>query len=352
MPPDPSAPSPGAPTLRDVAARAGVSTATVSRALNTPGQVSEATRDRVMQAVADLGYAPNFGARALAAKRTNTFGAVIPTMDNAIFARGLQAFQDRLREDGVTLLVASSSYKPEQEEEQIRALIARGAEALLLIGHDRTPAAYALLDRQRIPSLVAWAWDEAAPRPCVGFDNRDAMRALAAEVIALGHRRLAYITADRQGNDRARARFEGVRDAMAAAGLDANALRIEETPYSIANGAAAFARLMQARPRPTAVLCGNDVLAAGALTQARADGIAVPGEASITGFDDIELAAILTPALTTVHVPHREMGRRAAQVLLDMRAGTAPPPGLRLDAGIAWRCSLAPPPGGAARGAG
>src|SRR6056297_823251 len=272
MPPDRSASSPGAPTLWDVAARAGVSTATVSRALNAPGQVSETTRARVMEAVADLGYAPNFGARALAAKRTNTFGAVIPTMDNAIFARGLQAFQDRLREDGVTLLVASSSYKPEQEEEQIRALIARGAEALLLIGHDRTPAAYALLDRQRIPSLVAWAWDEAAPRPCVGFDNRDAMR-------ALGHRRLAYITADRQGNDRARARFEGVRDAMAAAGLDANALRIEETPYSIANGAAAFARLMQARPHPTAVLCGNDVLAAGALTQARADGIAVPGEA-------------------------------------------------------------------------
>src|SRR6056297_3475622 len=238
MPPDPSAPSPGAPTLRDVAARAGVSTATVSRALNTPGQVSEATRDRVMQAVADLGYAPNFGARALAAKRTNTFGAVIPTMDNAIFARGLQAFQDRLREDGVTLLVASSSYRPEQEEEQIHALITRGAEALLLIGHDRTEAAYALLDRQRIPYLVTWAWEAQAPRPSVGFDNRAAMQALAAEVIALGHCRLGLITADPSGNDRARARIDGVRAAMAAAGLDPATLRIEQTPYSIAGGGA------------------------------------------------------------------------------------------------------------------
>jgi len=344
MPPDRSPPGPCAPTLSDVAARAGVSTATVSRVLNAPGQVSEATRARVIEAVADLGYAPNFGARALAARRTNTFGAVIPTMDNAIFARGLQAFQDALREEGVTLLVASSSYKPEQEEDQIRALIARGAEALLLIGHDRTEAAYALLDRQRIPYLVAWAWDEAAPRPCVGFDNRDAMRALAAEVIALGHRRLALITADRQGNDRARARAEGVRDAMAAAGLDPAALRIEETPYAIANGAAAFARLMQARPRPTAVLCGNDVLAAGAITEARAQGLDVPGAVSITGFDDIELAEILTPGLTTVHVPHREMGRRAARLLLDMRAGAATPRGQRLEAGIKWRHSLGPPP--------
>jgi len=338
LPPDRADTASGTPTLSDVAARAGVSTATVSRALNAPGQVSEAARDRVMEAVRDLGYAPNFGARA------NTFGAVIPTMDNAIFARGLQAFQDSLRAEGVTLLVASSSYKPGQEEDQIRALVARGAEALLLIGHDRTPAAYALLDRQRIPYLVAWAWDEAAPRPCVGFDNRAAMRALADAVIAQGHRRLALITADRTGNDRARARFEGVLGAMAAAGLDPDALRIEETPYSIANGAAAFARLMQAGSRPTAVLCGNDVLAAGALTQARADGIAVPGEVSVTGFDDIELAAILTPRLTTVHVPHREMGARAAQVLLDMRAGT-PARTQRLDAGIAWRDSLGPPPG-------
>ena len=345
MAPSRSDPDHTAPTLKDVAARAGVSTATVSRCLNAPGRVSEGARARVMAAVVDLGYASNFGARALAARRTNTFGAVIPTMDNAIFARGLQAFQDTLREEGVTLLVASSSYKPEQEEDQIRALVARGAEALLLIGHDRTPAAYALLDRQRIPYLVAWAWDADAPRPCVGFDNRAAMQVLAAEVIALGHRRLGVITADREGNDRARARFNGVCAAMAAAGLDPALLRVEEVPYAITDGAAAFARLMAAELRPTAVLCGNDVLAAGAITQARADGFDVPGDVSVTGFDDIELAAILTPALTTVHVPHREMGRRAARMLLDMRAGGAPPPKLRLDAHIAWRGSLGPPPG-------
>ncbi|MDZ7708855.1 MAG: LacI family DNA-binding transcriptional regulator [Roseovarius sp.] len=344
----PSRPDPDrmAPTLRDVAARAGVSTATVSRCLNAPERVSESARARVTAAVVDLGYASNFGARALAARRTNTFGAVIPTMDNAIFARALQAFQDALRDEGVTLLVASSSYKPEQEEDQIRALVARGAEALLLIGHDRTPAAYALLDRQRIPYLVAWAWDADAPRPCAGFDNRAAMQALTAEVIGLGHRRLGVITADRQGNDRARARFEGVEAAMAAAGLDPAALRVEEVPYAIADGAAAFARLMATHPRPTAVLCGNDVLAAGAITQARADGLDVPGDVSVTGFDDIELAAILTPALTTVHVPHREMGRRAARMLLDMRAGGPPPPKLRLEARIKWRASLGPPPGG------
>ena len=106
------------PTVEDVARHAGVSTATVSRCLNMPHRVTEQTRERVMDAVRELGYAPNFGARALAAKRTNTFGAIIPTMENAIFARGLQAFQEELHANGVTMLVASSSYEPDLEEEQ------------------------------------------------------------------------------------------------------------------------------------------------------------------------------------------------------------------------------------------
>src|SRR6056297_868053 len=105
------------PTLADVARRAGVSTATVSRCLNSPDQVIERTRTRVMQAVKDLGYAPNFSARALAAKHTNTIGAVIPTMENAIFARGIQAFQEELGRHGKTLLIASSAYKSDLEEE-------------------------------------------------------------------------------------------------------------------------------------------------------------------------------------------------------------------------------------------
>nr|WP_247651319.1 LacI family DNA-binding transcriptional regulator [Roseovarius autotrophicus] len=338
-------PTTAAPTLEDVAARARVSTATVSRTLNTPSMVSAATRERVMAAVEALGYAPNFGARAMAAKRTNTFGAIIPTMENAIFARGLQAFQEELGHNGITLLVASSSYDPALEEEQIRALVARGADALLLIGHDRTEAAYELLDRRRIPYLAAWVHDPASVRLSIGFDNRAAMQALADKVLGLGHRHLGAITAPRAHNDRARARFEGIEAAMRARGLDTARLQVEEMAYSIENGAEAFRRLMARAPRPTAVLCGNDVFAAGALMAAREMGLSVPGDVSVTGFDDIELAGIVTPALTTVHVPHREMGRRAAQMLVALCAGADPGPSVKLETTITCRTSLRPPPG-------
>ena len=178
-----------APTLDDVAKLAGVSTATVSRCLNNPDQVVEATRERVQSAVDALGYMPNFAARVMAAKRTSTIGAIIPTMENAIFARGLQAFQEELHQHGYTLLVSSSAYNPEIEEEQIRTLVARGADGLLLIGHDRNPRIYEELERRSISTLVAWSYLPDAQIASIGFDNRTAMAELANRVIELGHRK-------------------------------------------------------------------------------------------------------------------------------------------------------------------
>jgi LacI family transcriptional regulator len=330
------------PTLADVARRAGVSTATVSRCLNAPNQVVEETRKRVLEAVRDLGYSPNFGARALAAKRTNTVGAVIPTMDNAIFARGLQAFQEELGRNGITMLVASSAYRPDLEAGQIRALVARGADALLLIGHDRDPGIYRFLEARGVPALISWAYDTSAPKPSIGFDNRRAMASLAAQVIAQGHSRLAAISAEQASNDRARDRMTGLRDAMQDAGLPPDSLRVIETPYSVEHGAEAMARLMATTPRPTAVICGNDVLAVGALQQAQKLGFEVPGDVSITGFDDIELARVVTPQLTTVHVPHRQMGRKAAQLLVQMIGGTPLARSVELKTDLRLRGTLGP----------
>lgn len=339
-----------APTLNDVAKAAGVSTATVSRCLNSPDQVIESTRAKVLEAVRQLGYSPNFGARAMAAKRTNTIGAIIPTMENAIFARGLQAFQEGLRLRGYTLLVASSSYRADIEEEQIRSLVARGADGLLLIGHDRDPSIYRFLETQGVPALVAWTLDDAALLPSIGFDNRQSMRALAERVIAMGHRHIGVISAAMASNDRARLRVEGIRAAAAAAGLPETALRIVETSYGIETGAQAFDQLMAMRPRPSAVICGNDVLAVGAMTQARALGLAIPGDVSITGFDDIELARIVVPALTTVHVPHRDMGGKAADMLVEMVESKQPGRTVRLETSVQMRDSLAPPRPGVGAG--
>ncbi|MTI43138.1 LacI family transcriptional regulator [Roseibium hamelinense] len=334
------------PTVADVAAAAGVSTATVSRCLNSPGVVSEKTLKKVLEAVDRLGYAPNFSARALASNRTNMIGAIIPTMENAIFARGLQAFQEELQKNGRTLLVASSSYRSDLEEEQIRALTARGADALLLIGYHRDSRLYEFLEKRRIPYVVAWAYDPAKPHLSVGFNNRAAMRQLADEVIGKGHRKLACISADTAENDRARERVNGIRDAMEAAGLDPASLDIIETSYAIDAGDAAFRALVGAKTPPTAVICGNDVLAVGALRAALALGMNVPEDVSITGFDNIELAGLAPVPLTTVHVPHRRMGQFAAQALLAALGGTPPPHSTELPAELCLRATLARAPAG------
>ena len=334
--------SDAAPTLDDVARLADVSTATVSRCLNDPGKLTQTTREKVQAAIAELGYTPNFAARSMAAKRTFTIGAIIPTMENAIFARGLQAFQEELDRRGYTLLVSSTAYRADAEEKQIRNLVARGADGLLVIGHDRDPAIYDYLRQQRVPVLVTWSYDETAPAPSIGFDNRAAMRQFAQNVLASGHRRISMISSMSEQNDRARMRIEGVRDAMSAHGLDPATLALIEVPYTFDDGASAFLKLMQQEPKPSIVLCGSDVLAVGAIRGARQLGMCVPQDISITGFDDIELAQVTHPELTTVRVPHHEMGRLAAQELVAMIEDKREGISQRLETTIIERASVAP----------
>ena len=165
---------------------------------------------------------------------------------------------------------------------------------------------------------------------------------MAMKVIEFGHTKLAFISAVTAQNDRASARLNGIQNAMSSAGLNANDLRCIETNYGIEEGAVAFDRLMTNGPRPTAILCGNDVLAVGALRRARELKIAVPQDVSIVGFDDIELAQVAYPPLTTVHVPHREMGRRAGQVLVEHVKNGTPIKSVQLPTRPILRETLAP----------
>lgn len=329
-----------APTIDDVAKLAGVSTATVSRCLNTPDMVNPDTRVRVINAVAELGYEPNFGARVMAAKRSNTIGAIIPTMENAIFARGLQAFQEELDQNGYTLLVASSSYQADLEKKQLRTLLARGADAMLLIGFARGEEIYDMLTERQVPTIVAWSYKPEAQVASVGFDNKAAMREFTDFIFKHGHRKLAVISAPTADNDRAAERVAGIKESATDNGIDAEALDIVEVNYSIENGARAAHGLLTSKDRPTVLVCGNDVLAIGALKAARDLKLRVPEDLSITGFDDIELAQIADPGLTTVHVPHREMGRRAANLLIKMVETSQTPQSEKLATRIVNRGTL------------
>ncbi|MEP2642286.1 LacI family DNA-binding transcriptional regulator [Roseobacter sp.] len=332
-----------APTLEDVARMAGVSTASISRALNDPDKVAKPTRVKIERAIETLGYTPNFGGRALASNRTNTVGAIIPSMANAMFATGVQAFQEALSEAGVNLLLATTADDPDQEFRQIKALIAHGADGLMLIGQARPQATRDFLAKRRVPHVISWYFRPDIDQLCIGFDNHKAAFDATRRVLGLGHRRIAMISGPHAGNDRASDRYQGVIDAIAAHDQGAVLVHSEEAKYRLEYGAEAFERIMTSDARPTVVICGNDVLATGALMRARDMGVDVPGQLSLVGFDDIGLASVVTPPLATVRVPQTEMGRAAARALLAKLNGGADAVSVELPTEFIARGSLAAP---------
>lgn len=309
------------PTIEDVAQAAGVSTATVSRALNLPGSVRPALRARVLDAVERLGYVAHAGARALSLRRSGTVGAIVPTVDNAIFARGLQAFQQRMVQDGVHVLMAFSDYDADREAALAQALVARGVDALAFTGLSQRPELLAWLAQRGLPTVHTGAYPAPPGIACVGFRNRAAARRATQVLLDLGHRRIAMLAGVTADNDRAAERVLGVREALAGAGLELPPARLVEAPYTLQTAREGMAALLDTAVPPTAVLCGNDVLAVGAMLECQARGVPVPQALSVVGFDDLDLARQWRPALTTVHVPTERMWTLAAEYLLGRLAG-------------------------------
>jgi LacI family transcriptional regulator len=337
------------PTIGDVARRAQVSTATVSRVVNAPDSVRPELRARVDKAIAQLGYVPHAGARTLKSRRSGTIGAIFPTVDNAIFARAIDALQRRLAENGYQLLIATNDYSPETEESQALNLLTRGADALMLCGTAQRPSLLARLRSRGVPAVHVMSWPPPPGMACVGYDNAQAMQQVVRYLLDLGHRRIAMLAGVTRDNDRAAARLAGVRAALAGAGIDLPAARVVERRYAIAAARDGLLRLMEASPPPTAVVCGNDVLAFGALFEAQRLGIEVPQQLSIVGFDDLELASHLQPPLTTVHVPAEGMWQCAAELVLALLAGETTPPSTEVQVALVVRSSTGPAPLRAAR---
>ena len=242
------------------------------------------------------------------------------------------------------MLIGTSHYDPDQELKQIRTLLGRGVDAIALIGEARPDDAYRLLQDRQVPYILLWSHRENSPHGTVGFDNRAAARQMAERVLAFGHRRIAMLAGETGWNDRAAGRIEGVREALSAVGLSLEPPYLIEASYSLDASAAAAKELLASSPRPTAIVCGNDVQAAGALHAARAVGLSIPDDFSIVGFDDIELARAFEPQLTTVHVPHRRMGRAAAQHLLAMIKSEETGGSVTFETSIVERGSLSAPP--------
>ena len=331
--------------LADVARAAGVSTATVSRALTLPHKLRPDTLKKIEAAVQALGYVAHGAARALATRRTHTIGAVIPTLDNAIFANTTHALQQAVDAAGYTLLLASHEFDPEQELRVTRTLIARGVDGLVLVGTTHHPELFRLLDAHAMPYVLSWTLDRAGRHPCVGFDNRAAAMRLVKYLLELGHRRFAMIAGITANNERAMQRRDAVHDALAARGIRLPANRVVEKPFTFDAGREGLAQLLEATDEPpTVVVCGNDVLALGAIAECDARGIRVPDVLSVTGFDDMDIAAIMKPRLTTVRFPTADLGTLAAEHLLARLAGRQVPQRRELPVELVVRESTAPPP--------
>ena len=312
------------PTVEDIARAAGVSTATVSRALNRPDTVSPELREKVAGKVRELGYVPSGAAKALASNRTFTVGALIPTINNAIFAASIAAFEETLSRNGYTLLVTVSNYDQLHEVEQLRRLLEREVDALILVGLDHHDDVWRLLEISGCPAVAIWGHANNPPIPCMGFDNASAAEFAVDHLVELGHRRIGMVAGISTGNDRARARRRGVEAALRRHGLRADAELFTEKPYSHNDGRAGLAELLALDERPTAIMCGNDVLAMGVMFEARDRGLAVPDDLSVIGFDNLPITEQLSPALTTIEVPSEAIGRAAASALVDHLSEATP----------------------------
>jgi LacI family transcriptional regulator len=302
-------------TARDVALLAGVSTATVSRALNTPDSVDPETLKRVRDAVKKLRYVPHGGARSLRSQRSRMVGAIVPSFDYALYARTTSALQQRLGEHGYSVVLAEHHYDLQQELQVTRQLIEHSVDAFMFVGVDHHPRLFALLEDYGRPFVLTWGVDRAGRHPCVGFDNRAAGHAMARHVLELGHRRIAVLSAPLEGNDRGRERVAGFRAALVEAGVDEPHV---EYAQRITLGAAeeAMAKILKRKKRPTAVLATNDVMAVGAMMACRKAGVKIPEDISITGIDNTDLGATQVPGLTSVRTPIVEIGTAAAEQLI------------------------------------
>ena len=344
--PDPAekgAPQKSRSGAKDVARLAGVSTATVSRVLNHSQQVDPATRDKVLEAAKMLRYVPHGAARTLRSHRSKMVGAIVPSFDYALYARTTSALQQRLDERGYALVLAEHHYELASETRIAGQLIEHGVDAFLLVGLDHEQGLFSQLEDYGRPYVLTWGVDPLRRHPSVGFDNRAATYQAARHLIELGHRHIGLLSAPLPGNDRARARGEGLRAALADHGLVLPEHHVAYAPISLAAAEAATARLLALPDRPTAIVATNDVFAVGAMVACRKAGVRIPGQMSITGVDITDLGATQTPGLTSVATPITDIGRAAADQLVARLEGRPFEAFLEYPVELVRRGSTAPP---------
>lgn len=323
----------GRATLEEVALLAGVSTMTASRALSQPRLVSESTRAKVEQAVAELGYVPNRAARALASSHSRVIVVLVPSLSNAVFTAVLDGIHDAVEASQYQLLIGNTHYSDAEEEKLLNIYLQSNPDGVLLSGLSHSPHVQRVLGSSRIPIVSMMDLAEGEQDLSVGFSQLDAGRSMTRHLLDKGYRRIAFIGA--QLDERTLRRADGYRQAMLAAGLaDPSLETMVAEPSTIALGAELMRQTLA--KGVDAVFCCNDDLAHGAIYHCQRHGIRVPRDVAIAGFNDLPASAWMMPSLTTVDTPRYRIGYEAASLLLEVIAGRTPAQ-RRVDLGFTLR---------------
>ncbi len=308
----------GDTTLSDVAKLAGVSAITVSRALKTPSIVAPETLARIQDAVSRTGYVPNLMAGGLASNRSGLVAALVPTIAGSVFLDTVQALTDAFDAAGCQLMLGQSGYSGFREDALINAIVGRRPDGIVLTGIMHSPEGRKRLLASGIPVVETW---DLTPTPIdmlVGFSHEKVGRDVADFLHGKGYRRPAIVTAD---DYRAGLRRTGFEERMHALGLASVPVHVVPAPTTLRDGREGLAALLLQSPELDVVFCSSDVLAHGVVTEAQACGIEVPRNVAVMGFGDLAFASYIHPALTTVHIDGRAIGRQAAQFITDRIEG-------------------------------
>lgn len=304
-------------TIKDIAEVAGVSHTTVSRALRGNSRISSNTTKRIQEIAEELGYVPNTAARGLKTNRSRVLGVIVRRIDDPFFSEVLQGIEDVLHEAGYSLFLSASHRDPVREKEIMQAMGERRVDGVIISSTQIRPEHIRQLDRFDVPLVLInnQAIDEPAVHSVYHADA-DGNQQMTQHLLAQGHRRIAYMGNARGGKSNAE-RARGYEAGLAKAGFppqpDWQVLGANGQPDG---GRDAMRQILALTERPTAVVCYNDMMAIGAIQAVTAAGLRVPEDISITGFDNIELAAYVSPPLTTFHQPKYELGQEAAAMML------------------------------------
>lgn len=310
------------PTMADVAAYAGVSTMTVSRALKEDGRVSDETRRRILEAVNTLGYVLDQSAGSLSSRRTGFIAALVPSINNSNFSDTARGITDALEDTGLQLLLGYTDYAIEKEERLIEAMLRRRPEGIILTGGAHTDRTRRMLENAGVPVVETWDLPEQPIDRAVGFSNGEAMGLLVRELAAKGYRKFGYIGGTTARDTRGSQRRAGFLAAVEDLGLGpGRVISFGVPPISMEQGGQAIVSMLERWPDTEVVLCVSDLSAFGALMECRRRGMRVPEDIAIAGFGDYEISACCHPRLTTINVDCYGIGRQAALQLLQAIQG-------------------------------